>query len=78
MKNLKIISVENPEEAAEKVLEMIKEQQENGKLDVLGLATGSAMIPIYKELADSDLSFESITTFNLDGYAGFDRSNKNS
>lgn len=75
---MKIITVDKQEQAAQKVLEIMKEQLETGKLDVLGLATGSTMIPIYKEWVESDLSFENVTTFNLDEYVGLDSENKNS
>jgi len=75
---MKIITVENQEQGAEKVLEMMKEQLDAGKLDVLGLATGSTMIPIYKQWVESDLSFENVTTFNLDEYVGLEANDKNS
>lgn len=70
--------VGNQEPGAQHVLEIMKEQLDEGKLDVLGLATGSTMIPIYEKWVDSGLSFENITTFNLDEYVGLDRLNKNS
>lgn len=73
---MKIITVENQEQAAQEVLEIMKEQLNTGKLEVLGLATGSTMIPIYKKWVESDLSFEKVTSFNLDEYVGLD--NKNS
>lgn len=75
---MKIITVENQEQGAQQVLEIMTEQLDAGKLDVLGLATGSTMIPIYEKWVESDLSFENVTTFNLDEYVGLDRKNKNS
>ena len=56
----------------------MEEQLNAGGLDVLGLATGSTMIPVYEKWVDSDLSFENVTTFNLDEYIGLNRENKNS
>ena len=44
----------------------MKEQLDAGKIDMLGLATGSTMIPIYEKWVNSDLSFENVTSFNLD------------
>ncbi len=45
---------------------------------VLGLATGSTPLALYKELVrmhrDDSLSFKSVTTFNLDEYVGLDPS----
>ena len=43
---------------------------------VLGFATGSTPIPLYKELAkqvkQGNVSFKNVTSFNLDEYAGLD------
>lgn len=36
------------------------------------------MIPVYKELTESDLDFSGVTTFNLDEYVGLSASNPNS
>lgn len=76
--SMTIITVEGPKQAAQHVLEILKEQLGKGKLNVLGLATGSTMIPIYEALVNSDLSFEKVTAFNLDEYVGLDDRNKNS
>lgn len=75
---MKIITVENQEQGALQVLEIMEEQMDAGKLNVLGLATGSTMIPIYEKWVESDHSFENITSFNLDEYVGLDCKNKNS
>jgi len=76
--SMKVITVESPKQAGEHVLEILKQQQKEGKLNVLGLATGSTMIPIYETLVNSDLSFEDVISFNLDEYVGLDAENKNS
>ncbi len=78
MENLKLLKVESPEKGAEHVFRIIKEELENGRLHVLGLATGSTMIPVYKEWAASDLDFSNVTSFNLDEYVGLSASNPNS
>ncbi len=49
---------------------------------VLGLATGSTPIPVYRELSkrysDGKIDFGKTITFNLDEYIGIDYSNENS
>ena len=78
MENITLLTVKDQEQAAQQVFKMIKDQLDRGKLDVLGLATGSTMIPIYEKWVESELSFENVTTFNLDEYVGLDAENKNS
>lgn len=70
METMKVITVENQEQAAQQVLDILQEEFQAGKLDVLGLATGSTMVPIYKKWVESDLSCEHVTSFNLDEYVG--------
>ena len=49
---------------------------------VLGLATGSTPVGLYKELIklhkEDGLDFSKVTTFNLDEYVGIDKENPNS
>ncbi len=78
MKNLKLIKVESQEQGVEQVYEIIKNELESGRLNVLGLATGSTMIPVYKKWTASDLDFSSVVTFNLDEYIGIPESSPNS
>ncbi|WP_163717844.1 glucosamine-6-phosphate deaminase [Mangrovibacterium lignilyticum] len=51
---------------------IIKQKQAEGKMAVLGLATGSSPIKIYQELVrmhkEEGLSFKNVVTFNLDEY----------
>ncbi|MFU8894179.1 MAG: glucosamine-6-phosphate deaminase [Luteolibacter sp.] len=69
---------ENAESAcklvADEIEELIRARQANGKLAVLGLATGSTPIPLYRELVrrhqEDGLSFGNVVTFNLDEYWG--------
>ncbi len=77
MENLKLIKVENPEQGAEHVYNIIKDEMESGRLNVLGLATGSTMIPVYNKWTESDLDFTDIVTFNLDEYIGIPASSPN-
>lgn len=78
MEKCKLIKVESPEKGAEKFYQLIKEELEHNRLHVLGLATGSTMIPVYKKLTESELDFSDVTTFNLDEYVGLPASSPNS
>ena len=57
---------------AEEIAELIKNKQRQNKPCVLGLATGSSPIGVYKELVrmhnEEGLSFGNVVTFNLDEY----------
>lgn len=78
MEKVKLIQVESPEKGAERFYQLIKEELEHNRLHVLGLATGSTMIPVYKKLTESELDFSDVTTFNLDEYVGLPASSPNS
>ncbi|HUP88409.1 MAG TPA: glucosamine-6-phosphate deaminase [Longimicrobiales bacterium] len=57
---------------ANRIAKLIREKTENGGRPVLGLATGSTPIGIYRELIrmhrDEGLDFSNVITFNLDEY----------
>src|SRR6476469_3972459 len=57
---------------AKRIAEIIKERRREGGHAVLGLATGSTPIGIYRELIkmhkDQGLDFSDVVTFNLDEY----------
>src|SRR5688500_13150359 len=57
---------------AARVAEVIRERQREGKSAVLGLATGSTPVGVYRELVrmhqEEGLSFRGVVTFNLDEY----------
>ncbi len=59
------------------IAELIKEKQAMGMPCVLGLATGSTPITLYKELVklhtQEGLSFKNVITFNLDEYYNISR-----
>ena len=67
---------------AAEITELIRDNDSAGKTTVLGLATGSSPIPLYKELirlhTEEGLSFQNVITFNLDEYAGLPRDHKES
>ncbi|MCG3088212.1 glucosamine-6-phosphate deaminase [Sporosarcina cyprini] len=78
MGNIKWLQVENPEQGAEQVYQIVKQELEHNRLHVLGLATGSTMIPVYKKWTESELDFSDVKTFNLDEYVGLEASSPNS
>lgn len=57
---------------AQEIVELIKKNEQKGKKTILGLATGSTPIGVYKELIrfhkKDGISFSSLITFNLDEY----------
>src|SRR5437667_3035461 len=57
---------------AGRVAEVIRERQNQGRKAVLGLATGSTPVGIYRELIrlhrEEGLDFSNVVTFNLDEY----------
>ena len=61
---------------ADRIEALIRERQASGENAVLGLATGSTPIGVYKELIrrhrEEGLSFRNVVTFNLDEYYPMD------
>ncbi len=59
---------------AGRMAELIRERAATGRKAVLGLASGSTPIPVYRELIrmhrEEGLSFANVVTFNLDEYFG--------
>lgn len=78
MTKLNVIRVVNPMDGAEQLYKLVKEQLEKDQLQVIGLATGSTMIPVYQKWAESSLDFSNVITFNLDEYVGIQASSPNS
>jgi glucosamine-6-phosphate deaminase len=72
---------ESPEaacrEVAGEIALLILEHKALGRRTVLGLATGSTPLPLYRELIrlhrNEGLSFTGVVSFNLDEYLGLDR-----
>jgi glucosamine-6-phosphate deaminase len=73
---IRTIVVDDHEEiatlVADRIAELIREKNALGKPAVLGLATGSTPIGVYRELVrkhrEEGLSFKHVVTFNLDEY----------
>lgn len=67
---------------ANEIADLIKTKQAQGKNCVLGLATGSSPIKVYRELVrlhkEEGLSFKNVITFNLDEYYPMQKDDKQS
>jgi glucosamine-6-phosphate deaminase len=60
-------------EASEEAARLIAKHIGNKPDAVLGLATGSTPLPLYRTLIEMDLDWSKVTTFNLDEYIGLPR-----
>lgn len=69
-----VIVEKTPEKMAKKAAKLIAEEIKRHSTPVIGLATGSTPIPVYKELVrlhkEEGLDFSTTVTFNLDEYIG--------
>lgn len=79
---MKLIVKENYQELSLEAAKIIERQVREKKDSVLGLATGSTPLGTYKELVrmhkEENLTFNEVTTFNLDEYIGLDRNHESS
>lgn len=79
---MKVIVVKDYEEMSLKAFEVMSEVVKNKPNAVLGLATGSTPIGLYKNMIkdhkENGTSYKSIKTVNLDEYAGLDYSSDQS
>ena len=79
---MKIIVTNNYDEASLEAFKVMKEIVANKPNAVLGLATGSTPLGLYKNMIEdhktNGTSYKDITTFNLDEYVGLDRNHKES
>lgn len=71
---MKIIFTENDVELGKKAADLLCAQLKTKPYSILGLATGSTPLTLYKELvrryADGLVDFSHVTSFNLDEYVG--------
>lgn len=79
---MQIIIYDNAQQVAQSAALWVKELIKKKPAPVLGLATGSTPISLYKQLVElhkaKDLSFKNVTTFNLDEYHQIDPANPQS
>lgn len=79
---MRIICVENYDQMSKKAAQIVSSQIILKPNSVLGLATGSTPLGMYKQLIksykDGLIDFQKVTTFNLDEYYGLNRGNEQS
>src|SRR5690625_733295 len=79
---MKIIKVADYDEMSSKACEMVVDKVKEMGNPVLGLATGSTPEGLYQRIIEKykqgDVSFEKVTTFNLDEYVGLAGDDPNS
>lgn len=71
-----IVKYLNKDEMAKEVAQLFIDKVKENPKCVLGLATGSSPLGVYKNMIESckrkEVSFKDVTTFNLDEYQGLD------
>ena len=79
---MKIIIVDNYEQASYEAFKVMKEVVVNKPNAVLGLATGSTPLGLYKNIIEdhkeNGTSYKDVVSFNLDEYVGLPRDHKES
>ncbi len=79
---MKIVIQKTPLAASERVAEIIASELRAKPALTLGMATGNTMLPLYKILVSryekGELDFSLCRTFNLDEYAGLEKTDKQS
>lgn len=70
---MEIIIRESPESASNVAARIIARQLRDKPESILGLATGSTPLSLYRSLIAMDLDWSKCTTFNLDEYIGLPR-----
>ncbi|MBU0478737.1 glucosamine-6-phosphate deaminase [bacterium] len=73
---MRVIIVKNDEEMGKKATDLIAGEMKKKTSFVLGLATGSTPLPLYKDFVErskaGEMDFSTVITFNLDEYVGLD------
>mgnify|MGYP001051885326 CR=1 FL=1 len=79
---MKVIVEKNYDDMSRIAASIVKEKIDEKPNTILGLATGSTPVGMYKELIqfyrDGKLDFSNVTTFNLDEYIGIGKEHPNS
>lgn len=75
---MNVIKCKNYEEFSKKAADILAEQIISKPACVLGLPTGSTGVGMYASLAQRNLDFGSVTTFNLDEYYGLEKTHNQS
>ncbi len=79
---IKLIVVDNYEQVSDEAFKVMKEIVTGSENPVLGLATGSSPIGLYKRMVEdhkeNNTSYKNVVTFNLDEYLGLPVGHKES
>ena len=79
---MKVVVCKDYDEMSQKAFEVMKEVVTSKPGVVLGLATGSSPVGLYKcmikDHEENGTSYKDVVTYNLDEYVGIDRSNPQS
>ena len=67
---MKIITAKTATEASARAFDIVNELMRRDQLQVMGLATGSTPLDLYKQICESNLDFSRCTSVNLDEYVG--------
>ncbi|MDX1679890.1 MAG: 6-phosphogluconolactonase, partial [Akkermansiaceae bacterium] len=67
---MEIIIQKDSDQAADVGARIIRKLLAEKPDAVLGLATGSTPVPMYRKLIEMDLDWSQVVTFNLDEYIG--------
>lgn len=67
---MKIITEKTAAAASARAFEIVDKLMQRDQLHVLGLATGSSPLDLYRLIRESDLDFSQATSVNLDEYVG--------
>lgn len=82
LSGITVIKTKNYDEMCEKIASQIKDQVNIKSESVLGVATGSTYLGVYKHLVDlyndGQIDFSKVSTLNLDEYADIDPNNPQS
>ncbi|MFO7296107.1 MAG: glucosamine-6-phosphate deaminase, partial [Clostridia bacterium] len=74
---MKVIICKNYDEMSQTAAEIVAKQINSNPYTVLGLATGSTPVGMYKTLVkmykEGKVDFSNVVTFNLDEYVGLDK-----
>lgn len=67
---MKIITAKTAVKASARAFDIVSELAQHDQLQVMGLATGSTPLNLYKQIRESALDFSQCTSVNLDEYVG--------
>lgn len=75
---MKIVTEKTAATASARAFDIVANLAHHDQLKVMGLATGSTPLDLYKQICESDLDFSQCTSVNLDEYVGLKPTNPQS